>query len=121
MPSPRAERDALLAAVDRDIDAMSRPIARAVVASVRRHAVATPDGPRITPASRSRILAEVDAALAPAYGAFPGDPRAALTALVLRRSGDGAALPAVASAVDVRDRLQNYPDIRAGFLAEREG
>jgi len=117
MPSPRAERDAVLAAVDRDVDALSRPIARAIVAAVRRHAVTTPDGSRITPASRARILADVDAALAPAYGAFPGDPRAALTRLVLKRAQQGAALPAAAAVADIRHRLRDAPDVLAA--AER--
>jgi len=117
MPSPRAERDALLAAVDRDIDALSRPIARAVTASVRRYAVATPEGARTTPASRARVLADVDAALAPVHGAFPGDPRAALTALVLKRAQQGAALPAAATTADIRHRLRDAPDVLAA--AER--
>jgi len=115
MPSPRAERDALLAAVDRDIDALSRPIARAVVASVRRHAVETPDGPRITPASRARILADADAALAPVYGAFPGDPRSALFAMVLRQAGQGALLPVAAAVANIRRHLRNEPDVLAAI------
>jgi len=115
MGSPRADRDALLFAVDREIDELQRPVARAVVAAVRRYAEQGPDGPRMTTTGRMRVLAEVDAALAPIYGQRRGDPSARLYRLLLARASDGAALPAAAADAELRARLRRDPDVLAAL------
>ena len=106
MTNPRAERDAILYATDRDVDKLQRPIARAVVDSVRRHVVETPDGPRLTAMSRARILADVDSVLSGAYGSFRGDTRSPIYRLIVRRAREAALLPVAAAVADIRHRLR---------------
>jgi hypothetical protein len=117
--SPRAERDAILYATDREIDTLSRPIARAVVASVRRHAVETPEGPRLTAMSRVRIMAEVDSALSSVYGRAPNDAASPLYRLIVRRAREAALKPVTAAVADIRHRLRGEPELLT--MIEREG
>ncbi len=111
MASPRIERDALLFRVDAELDAMQRPIARAVVASVRRHAVETPEGQRLTPMSRARILNDTDTALDAMFGRVPGDTTAPLYQLIVRRAREAALLPVAAAVADIRHRLRGESEL----------
>jgi len=111
LASPRTERDAVLYATDRDVDAMQRPIARAVVDSVRRHAVETPDGMRLTAMSRVRIMAETDTALDAVYGRGRGDESSPLYRLIVRRAREAALLPVAAAVADIRHRLRGEPEL----------
>ena len=87
-------------AADRDISRLTAPLAPAVAASVRRHAV---DGV-ITATGRLAILRDVDRLLATVYPTRRGAP-SRLERMIVRRAREAQAKPIAAAVGELRGRL----------------
>lgn len=107
--SERRERDVSIARADAEIDELFVVLARATVASVRRHG-----GELVTPLTRAMVLRDLDADILPAvFGRYRGDEAAPLYRLVLRRSRQAALAAVARSVADVRRRLRRAPEVVA--------
>jgi hypothetical protein len=93
---------------DLSLDALFAPAAVALGESVRRYAVETPDGPRITEAARRAILADLNGILGPLYGRRRGDP-GAVGRLAVRQAKSTYAGVLGATADEMRERLVDEP------------
>lgn len=87
---------------DTEIDRLHAPLVDRIGASVRKHAVDTPDGSRITQDARRAILSDVDRMLDTLYPKRRGAP-SRLQAMIERRANAARVLP-VAEAVAVMRR-----------------
>jgi ribosomal 50S subunit-associated protein YjgA (DUF615 family) len=94
----RLARDESIARIEAQIDALQRPIGRAVADACRKE-------PELTPEARMRILVALDAAMANVYGHYPGDTRAPLFQLIVREAQALTERVLTASAADARARL----------------
>lgn len=111
----RRDRNATVARSERDIDALFRPLSRAVGASVRRHTMQQNATPAITLVIYARIMRDVDEALIGVRGRYPGDRSAPLYRLVVRRCIEARALAFRRAVEDVRQRLRGEPELLAAI------
>ena len=113
MTNPRRNLAKATYEVNRAIDRLHAPLVDQIGASVRKHAVDTPDGPRITQEARRAILRDVDSMLSTIYPVRRGAP-SRLQSLIEQHANDARLLP-IADAVAVMRR--HVPD----DLRERMG
>jgi hypothetical protein len=101
-------------AADRAIDRLTAPLAEAVAASVRRHAVTGANGTQVlSPLGYRLVMRDVDRLLRRIYGDRQGDTTAPMYRTIAQAAEAAHEEPIDRTIADMRRRLEGERELRA--------
>ena len=113
MTNPRRDLAKATYEAVRAVERLHAPLVDQIGASVRNHAVDTPDGPRITQEARRAILRDVDGMLDGIYGKRRG-AASQLQAVIEQHASQAAFLPVRDAVATIRRHVPEGLRLRMG-------